>query len=85
MPVNRYSFSVNSDNGNVQSDDDPNGEYVSFEDYQKALDIIKDLSLCVDEYNDAQGTHYIDKNNGRIYPKGSFIALVQRAKDIIGE
>lgn len=42
--------------------------------------IIKDLSLCLDENDQHQGTHYI--RDGKIEPKGSFIALVHKAQEI---
>jgi len=50
------------------------------EEHTELLSVIKDLSLCLDEYSQHQGTHYI--RDGKIEPKGSFIALVERAKEI---
>lgn len=44
--------------------------------------ILKDLSLALDEYYNFDGsTHGLQ--NGRIVPKGSFIALVERARDLL--
>ncbi len=50
------------------------------EDFAEMEDVIKKLSLCLDEYGAHQGTHYI--RNDKIEPKGSFIELVDRAQKI---
>lgn len=49
--------------------------------YLELLDVVRDLSLCLDEHGQHQGTHYI--RDGKIEPKGSFIALVQKAQEIM--
>jgi len=61
-------------------EESPTGEYVLYEDVEKTMQIIKDLSLCVDEFGEAQSTHYV--RDGKIEPKGSFIALCERARDL---
>lgn len=89
MAAKRFEFFSDYKDGEVthgctiEMRESADGDYIRFDDYQKLLDIIKDMSLTVDDYGVAQGTHYIE--NGKIMPKGSFIALVQRAKDLIGE
>jgi hypothetical protein len=55
----------------------------------RALDACKKLSLCLEEGNDEQqGTHYVRKDpvthTDRILAKGSFIALVEEARQIDG-
>jgi len=46
--------------------------------------VLKDLSLCLDEGDDAGGqTHYA--KGGKVFAKGSFIALVERARELAGE
>lgn len=48
------------------------------------LEIVRDLSLCLDEDYHHQGTHYIRETEGvqSIEPKGSFIELVARARKV---
>jgi len=50
-------------------------------------EIVYKLSLTVDDYGEVQGTHYIENADPlpRIRPKGSFIALVERAKRAVEE
>ena len=50
------------------------------EEQAEAIKIIKDLSLCVIDC-EAQSTHYV--RDGKIEPKGSFIALCSRADDLL--
>ncbi|MEO5672488.1 MAG: hypothetical protein ABIR26_17510 [Ramlibacter sp.] len=47
------------------------------------LEIVRQLTLATDEGDDkAQGTHYIDRE-GAIRCKGSFLALIERARAAI--
>lgn len=56
-------------------------EPVQKNDYEEILEVLKDLSLCVDEFGVAQSTHYV--RDGNIEPKGSFIALCEHAREIL--
>lgn len=50
----------------------------------KLEQLVKELSLCLDEGDDAGSqTHYA--KGDRVFAKGSFIALVDRARELAGE
>ena len=46
-------------------------------------ELARRLSLCLDEFGGHQGTHYV--RDGKIEPKGSFLALVEEARGLIGK
>lgn len=55
------------------------------EEHTELMKIVKDVSLCLDEDYQHQGTHYIRMREGVSYlePKGSFIELVARARAVM--
>lgn len=52
------------------------------EQVEEVKKVLKDLSLCVVD-GEAQSTHYV--RNGKIEPKGSFIALCEHADELLKE